>query len=639
MEPQNIMVEDAFKTADEAMLRTAVQQANIPALMMSLLHLEGDDGIMSCGIAPNNIPLNSNEDGLTNAQRETIRDRAVEAALNWRQSGQDLFVPDADILDRATTFISGQDTPATYGAMLREELPFAGPNRPAWGEGLASEQDRAAFPIIVIGAGMSGIVAGIRLKQAGYPFVIIEKSSSVGGTWRNNDYPGCRVDTPNHIYSYSFASDFDWPARFSDRATLRRYFEDVAAQFGLKEHLRLNTEVTGAEWDENTGAWDVHLKGGERIRARAVISALGQLNRPKVPNIPGLASFDGAQFHSARWDHSVDLKGKRVAVIGTGASATQFVPEIADQVAQMTILQRSPPWLVPTPDYHDALSEDERWLMRNWPAYATWYRMWLFRRDGVEGVLPMLFSEPGFDGKTAVSAGNAAIRDLWVDYIKEQAGHDPAWVKRLLPDYPPCAKRPLRDSGTWVKTLQRDDVALVQDPIAAIEPNGVRLGDGTLIEVDVIVFGTGFEADRFFAPLDITGRGGAKMADAMENPRAYRGTLVPGFPNFFSIYGPNTNTVVGAGIIFFSECAMRYVTGCLNFLSGAGHKSLEIKPEPFETYNAWIDQKNNSAAWGMPDVDSWYKNDAGRVTQNWPGTHYEFWEMTLRPEPDHFDVR
>lgn len=636
---QDIFISNSFLNADETTLRAAVQKANIPALMMSLLHLEGDDTIMSSGITPQNVPLSSHEDGLTSADRQIIRDRAVQAALEWRQSRRALSVPDNVTLDRATSFIIGQETPTSYGAMLREELPFAGPNRPAWGQGQASDADCAACPVIVIGAGMSGIAAGIRLKKAGYPFVIFEKSNSVGGTWRDNDYPGCRVDTPNHIYSYSFASDFDWPARFSDGATLRSYFEEVAAQFELTDHIKLNTEVAGANWHEATGEWEVRLSDGETLRARAVISALGQLNRPKIPNLPGLDRFAGAQFHSARWDHAVELTGKRVAVIGTGASATQFVPEIVDQVAHMTILQRSPPWLVPTPDYHDDLPDDERWLIRNWPAYAAWYRMWLFRRDGVEGVLPMLFSEPGFDGKTTVSTGNAAIRDLWVSYIKEQAGHDPAWVERLLPDYPPCAKRPLRDSGTWVKTLQRDDVALVQDPIASIEANGIRLADGTLIEADVIIFGTGFEADRFFAPLDITGRDGAKMADAMKNPRAYRGTLVPGFPNFFSIYGPNTNTVVGAGIIFFSECSVRYITGCLNVLSVGGHHSLEVKSGPFEAYNSWIDKKNNSAAWGMPDVDSWYKNDAGRVTQNWPGTHYEFWEMTLRPDTDHFDVR
>jgi 4-hydroxyacetophenone monooxygenase len=628
-----------FATADEATLRRMVAVANVPALMMTLMHLEGDDAVLSSGITPDTDMLEGREDGLSEADRDAIRARAVKAALNWRTSGRDLWIPPHAVLDHASTHIIGQDTPDSYAPLLREELPFAGPNRPAWRENEVPKDNCAEWPVVVIGAGISGIAAAVRLKRAGHPFVVLEKSDSLGGTWRDNTYPGCRVDTPNHIYSYSFAADHDWPARFSDQQTIRAYLEEVAARFDLMDHIHFGAEVVAADWNEDSAHWTVRLADGTTHTGRALISALGQLNRPKTPDLPGLDTFAGAAFHSARWDHAVDLQGKRVVVIGTGASATQFVPAIADKVAHLTVLQRSPPWLVPTPDYHDTLPEEERWLIRHWPFYAEWYRLWLFRRDGVDGVLPDLFCEEGYAGDKAVSSRNALMRDLWVNYLREQTGDDETLLAKLMPDYPPCAKRPLRDNGSWVRTLRRDDVSLIRQGIDRIEGDAVILSDGTRIPADVLIFGTGFQADRFFDGIEITGRDSASMAKAMADPCAYRGTSVPGFPNLFMLYGPNTNTVVGAGIIFFAECSARYVLGCLNHMMTEGFSSMEVTTEALETYTARMDAMNAERAWGVPGVDSWYKNAAGRVTQNWPGTHYEFWDMTLRPDPDHHVFR
>ncbi len=377
--------------------------------------------------------------------------------------------------------------------------------------------------------------------------------------------------------------------------------------------------------------------GTETLVVDAVISAVGQLNRPKMPAIEGRESFAGPSFHSARWDDSVKLDNQRVAVIGTGASAIQLIPEVADRAEELLVFQRTPNWFVPAPDYHATLSDDTHWLMDHVPNYSQWYRFWLFWRLS-EGILSAAEVEPGWSGDPrAVGARSDELRQLLTMYLEFTFGDDPELLAQVVPQYPPLAKRMLLDNGVWPNTLKRDDVQLITDPIDRINAEGVVTADGRTHPVDVIIYATGFEASKFLMPMQVRGRDGADLHERWaEDPHAYLGITVPGFPNLFCLYGPNTNLVANGSIIFFSECEVRYTLGCLRLLLETGHQWLDCKPDVYEAYGEWVDVGNANMAWGASDVNSWYKNPAGKVTQNWPTSLLEFWSRTCQPDPDDY---
>jgi 4-hydroxyacetophenone monooxygenase len=380
--------------------------------------------------------------------------------------------------------------------------------------------------------------------------------------------------------------------------------------------------------------------GEHTITAQAVISAVGQLSRPKMPEIEGLEDFAGPAFHSARWDHDVDLAGKRVCVIGTGASAAQFITEIGKEVGHMTVFQRTPNWLAPSPDYHEELNDQQNWLFTHIPVYSHWYRFYLYWRMA-EGLLPAAKVDPEWDnGGLSVSLMNEFARLMLGQYIEEQFGRDPELLAKVLPQYPPIAKRVVRDNGVWAATLLQDNVDLVTERIARILPNGVETADGVVHEADVLIYGTGFHASEFLMPMKVTGRKGTDLHEQWGlDARAYMGITVPNFPNLFCLYGPNTNIVINGSIIFFSECEVDYILDALRFLLAEGRDSLDPTPAAHDAYNERIDRGNAEMAWGASDVNSWYKSASGRVAQNWPFSLLEYWEQTREIAPADYDVR
>jgi 4-hydroxyacetophenone monooxygenase len=363
-----------------------------------------------------------------------------------------------------------------------------------------------------------------------------------------------------------------------------------------------------------------------------VISAVGQLNTPLLPSIPGLERFQGPAFHSARWRDDVDLTGKRVAVIGTGASAFQFVPEIAPQVAQLDVFQRTPPWLGPTPNYHDNVGPGMQWLLEHMPFYANWYRFWLFWML-TDGVLPGVQVDPEWQGPpTAVSALNAELRGMLEAYIESQLTDRPDLIDKVTPRYPPGGKRMLRDNGVWLAALKRPNVNLITDAIQEVVADGVVTADGVHHRADALIYGTGFAASHFLDGIEVIGRTGQSLHDRWAgDARAYLGMTVPGFPNFFMIYGPNTNIVVNGSIIFFSECSMHYILRCVQAIYSGQHPRLDVRKDVHDAFNAKVDAGNASMAWGAPQVNSWYKNAAGRVSQNWPFALVDYWTATRTP--------
>jgi 4-hydroxyacetophenone monooxygenase len=630
-------------TDQPAELDEALAAAHLPALAAALVHLTGDESLVGRDRWPAYDFFGDSKLGGYAPERQAELREKAKAAIAAHLAGAPLPPqPSLATLRRMMDFVAGVEIPEHYAPFLIEELQMSGadPKRPDW----TSPKLKAAaakLPVLVIGAGMSGLLAGIRLQEAGIPFTIVEKNADVGGTWFENRYPDCRVDNPSHLYSYSFEPNHEWPNHFSPQPVLLAYFQKVADKHGLRRHIRFETTVEEAAFDEASSVWNIRVRDAagkvETLTAKAVISAVGQLNQPRLPDIEGRDDFKGPAFHSARWRSDVELKGKRVAVIGTGASAFQFVPEVAKEAEKLTVFQRTPPWLAPTPDYHEPTSAAEKWLIEHMPFYGKWYRFWLFWML-TDGVYEAVKADPTWNGGPgAVSPANAMMREMLSMAIGMQAQDRPDLLPHLVPEYPLGGKRVLRDDGLWIAALKRPNVELVTSPITGITETGIVTKDGQARDVDAIIYGTGFTASQFLKTYKIKGRGGRELHDVWAgDARAYLGMTAPGFPNFFMIYGPNTNIVVNGSIIFFSECSVRYIVGCLELMAETGAATLEVRQDVHDAFNVKVDAANEKMAWGAPQVSSWYKNDLGRVSQNWPFPLVDYWTATLKPNPADF---
>jgi 4-hydroxyacetophenone monooxygenase len=624
-------------------LDRALEAAHLPALLAALVHMTGDAGWIRPEWTPVYTPLSRGETGLSPEVQAEIRALAKAAIEPYLAGGSPKMPsPDTPTLRRMMDFVGGAPIPETYADFLIDELAISGvSSKDPQFEQPALKAAARQLKTLVIGAGMSGLLAGIRLSQAGVPFEIVESNPDVGGTWLVNTYPGCRVDNSNHMYSYSFEPNHAWPQHFSPQPELLKYFRGVTAKYDLKPHIRFETTVESLTWDEARAVWRVELKGKdgttEAIEANAVITAVGQLNKPRIPQIEGIGTFEGPAFHSAQWRHDVDLTGKRVAVIGTGASAYQFVPEIAPKVADLKVFQRTPPWGLPVPHYHEDVPAGMKWLLEHIPYYAKWYRFWLFWTT-TEGFLPMVKADEGWNGPpTAVGEANLGLREMAAAALAAQVEGRPDLLRNVVPTYPIGGKRAVLDNGVWLGALKRPNVELITETITKVTPKGVVTADGVEHEVDVLIYGTGFTASKFLSGLTVVGRGGKALHDAWAgDARAYLGMTAPGFPNFFMIYGPNTNIVVNGSIIFFSECSVRYIVGALRLLAETGARAMEVKRGVHDAFNVRVDEANKGWAWGSENVTSWYKNEFGRVSQNWPFGLIDYWRATLAPNPDDF---
>ena len=626
-------------------LDQALLSAHQPALAAALVHITGDPNWLREEWRPVYAPLSRGDTGVPEAEQAKFRAEAKAALTAFFETDQapGRVLP-PEVLRKMMSFVAGAEIPDGYADFLTDELAIAGVSTktPQWETPILKDAAKRLH-VLVVGAGMSGLLTGIRLSQAGVDFEIIEKNVDVGGTWLENTYPGCRVDSSNHIYSYSFEPNHNWPQHFSTQPVLLDYFRGVADRYRLREKVRFETSVETMVWDEARAVWTVTVKtkdGAMRvIEANAVITAVGQLNRPRLPDVKGREQFKRPSFHSAQWRHDIDLTGKRVAVVGTGASAFQFVPEIVDKVASLTVFQRTPPWGFPVPHYHEDVEPGFNWLLEHVPFFDKWYRFWMFWMV-TDGLLPMVTADPGWNGPpTGVSEVNQGFRDMIAMALAAQAPDRPDLVAKVIPTYPVGGKRSLLDNGVWLAALQRPNADLVTDPITQITETGIITADGTERECDVIIYGTGFYASQFLAPMAIKGIGGADLHEAWGgDARAYLGMTTPGFPNLFMIYGPNTNIVVNGSIIFFSECSVRYIIGCLKLLAETDTAAMAPKVEVHDAFNEKVDKANSLMAWGAPQVTSWYKNEKGRVSQNWPFALVDYWRATLAPDPGDFEL-
>ena len=477
--------------------------------------------------------------------------------------------------------------------------------------------------IAILGAGVSGLCMAIRLKQAGFSdFTLYEKSARVGGTWNDNSYPGAACDVPSHFYCFSFEPNPDWTHKFSRQAEIREYLERTAAKYGILPHVRFGTEVASASFDEAAGKWRLRTARGEEIVADVLVSGTGQLNRPFVPDLPGLESFEGTKFHSARWDHSRDVTGQDVVVIGNGASAIQFIPTLQQKARKLTILQRSANWVVPRGDY--AYSDRAKRFFRAFPRLARIYR-WFFYWQLEKNF--MAFAKEGWF---------AGVFHKGAQMYMQQSIPDPALREKLTPDYRIGCKRILIDDD-FLPALAKPNVHVETTPIREIVRDGVVTTDGVHHKADTLVLATGFLSTQFMAPIQIEGVGGCKLESVWrEGAEAHLGITVAGFPNFFMMYGPNTNLGHNS-IIFMIECQVGYALQCIEELARKGLRYLDVRPEAQARYNAQIQRELEHTAWAA-GCKSWYKTASGKVTNNWSNWTVAYWWRTRRPDFAQFNL-
>lgn len=458
--------------------------------------------------------------------------------------------------------------------------------------------------VAVIGAGLGGLAAGIKLKEAGFEdVVILEKAAKVGGTWRDNSYPGCCCDVPVALYQYSFAPSLNWSHLFPRYNEIQKYTEDLADNFGLRPHLKLNEETKSAVWDDARAVWKLTTSTGKTYEANSIVAALGQLNRPQFPDIEGRESFAGPSFHSARWDHSVSLKGKRVGIIGSAASAVQIIPEIAKEAKHLTVFQRTPNWVVPRLDR--PITDEEKALMMTAPHVA------MMGRDLIYQNADYLF----WQAFSWTKEGRAAYTRIALNHLAEQVP-DPELRKKLTPDYPIGCKRILYADDIY-PALMRDNVELETGKIARITANGIEMKDGAKHDFDVIVYATGFETTAWHWSVDVVGRGGLHLRDAWaEEPQAYYGITAAQFPNMFILYGPNTNLGHNS-ITFMLERQVEYTVKAISEMHKRNIAAMELKPAAQERFNQELQEGLAKTTWADPHCHSWYKNAKGHITQNW----------------------
>ncbi len=633
------MTTPAPQKSDEfALLAEAVAVANVPTLLLCLIQLTGDMKWMGDRYKPTReMGLGDNDSGgLPEDVQLEVRESALAAIVAERE-GAPVAIPEPDpeLLVKMLAFAMDEHVPPEYGRFTASQLG----EKPIETAPIAVPE---GFRVLVIGAGVSGLCAAVHLQAAQIPFKVIERNRDVGGVWLENQYPGAGVDTPNHLYSFSFLKA-DWSMFFALRDDIHGYLSQVADTFELRKYIDFETSVERAEYREASQDWEVMVRTAdgtvETHVANIVISGAGIFNPAVFPNIDGLDSFEGPSFHTSRWPDDLDITGKRVAVIGNGASCMQIGPEIQHDVDSLTIFQRSNHWAAPFEQFRRSVPEPLRYLLREVPIYQAWYRVklgWTFN----DRVHPTLQKDPNWEHPDrSLNVANDRHRAFFTNHIKEELGDRQDLFEKVLPTYPPFGKRMLMDNG-WYRMLTNPKVELVDNHIASVDAAGVVTEDGERYDADVLVIATGFDVLRFINTYETVGRGGKTLRDAWEddNAKAYLGTVVPEFPNLFTLYGPNLQPGHGGSLINVIEMQMRYIISLITQMSEQGLGSVEVRPEVQEAYNKGVDDAHEQMVWTHPGMSSYYRNDDGRIVVNSPYRNVDFFEWTSSANLDDFET-
>ena len=616
-------------------LSSAIAEGDIRVLLMVLVHMTGDERWLEPPYKPRRdvrlIP--DPQAGLPPGIQDEIR-AAVLKLFAHGDPKPVIADPGNGLMLRMMCATLGENVAPEYAPLMREEMGFI-PRDARWNS-RPPDEALAQHLVLIVGAGVCAIALGVALGRLGVPYTIVEKNDELGGTWYVNRYPGCGVDTPNHSYSFSFGERNPWTRYFAQRQELLDYLRKVALEHGIRNHTRFNTELTSSRWDEAKRRWISTLRtsnGEEIFESSTLVSAIGQLNDPSPAHFKGEEGFEGLILHSALWSDDVKLDGKRVAVIGTGATAMQLVPSIADRVASLAVYQRTAQWARPVEGLSDPIGSGAQWLLAHLPFYVQWYRFNMFWRYG-DGLLPFLRKDPNWPHPDrAVNKGNDRHREELTNFILSELKDRLDLVEKCVPTYPPYGKRILLDNN-WFRTLTRPNVELVTDGIDHFAPDGIVTSDGKLRPADIVVTSTGFKVSEMAARLNITGRDGKnlKAAWANDNPTAYLGLTVPDFPNLFVMLGPNAGPAHGGSVIFQSECQSRYISACLVEMIERGIAAIDVHRDAHDEYIRKVDAEHEQLIWSHKGMTTYYRNTQGRVFSAMPWRFVDYWAMTHDPD-------
>jgi len=624
---------------DTPELRQALAEANLPTLLMVYVHLTHDEGMLDTFSHYIRPPYATPATEIPDEYAEDLRAKLLHV-LTTPGAARDED-PSDTLMQRMMSVGVGEPVADEFLPLLFDQIGFKRPlPRKEMPGRVAPQPD---FKVLVIGAGLTGLVAAIKLEEAGYDHVVIEKNPDVGGTWYENRYPGVGVDTPSHFYSYSFEISPEWNHYHPHGADMQNYLLHVADKYGLRPRIRFNTMVTRLVYDEGAAMWDVTVRkpdGSEEVlRVNAVINAHGPVNRWKWPDIPGLETFRGPKMHTAAWDSAVDIKGKRVAVIGTGASAAQLVPAIAGDVGQLTVFMRSKHWVIYNPEIMAEVTPGVKHALRYIPHYREWFRFRIYW-FAADGLFPNVLKDPDWPvDSPSVSAVNEGMRQYALAHMAHKFADRPDLLEKLTPDFPIFSKRIIMDGG-WFDALKRDNVALETGKIERITPTGIRMADGTEHEIDVLVCATGFDVANMLGALTVIGKGGRSLREEWgeDDPRSYLGVTVPGYPNYFLTVGPNSAPNHAAGQNLVSEVQVNYIIESLDLLTARGAKAFETKRDVFEAWNHQIEVRMQQMIWTHPRASSYYNNSKGRVYLSWPYRLVDYWNEMRGPKPGTYEL-
>lgn len=622
------------ETVDTAYIRRAVEASDLAALRVALFQATGDTELAEFG------PVATLDD----ANRARLADRAVQL-LETRMDGFSRRIPSDEELRKLMDLVLGVPTRDEHFEIRRKFLAFTPfPFQHERSEDAAPVPE--GFEVAIIGAGPAGISMAVQLERLGIPYVLYDRRSEIGGTWSIHKYPDIRVDTLSITYEFSFEDEYPWSEYFARGEEVRTYLEFISKKYGVHEHTRLGHDLEDARFDDERLTWHLTLQGpdGERVErdVNMVVSAAGVFAKTKLPDIDGIDEFEGMIVHPTQWTSELDVQGKRVAVIGNGSTGVQLMARVAEKAEHLSVFQRTPQWIAPRPNYGRPVEPEVRWLLENLPGYWNWSRY-----TSIIGLMTwhedFLVPDPEWEKKGGhITKKSEDLREFLVGYIKEQVGDRPDLLEKLVPDYAPMVRRPVVDNH-WYKSLTRDNVDLVTSGIERLTKNGIETSDGKHHEVDLIVFATGFEVDKFLWPAEYRGEKGVSLRDywGPKSPRAYLGMMVPQFPNLFIMYGPNSQPVSGGvSLPSWFQIWAAFIAQCLDTMFEEGHAQVAVKEEAFENYNAQLDAVGSELAF-IKDARSvernYYVDTDGRLVVNTPHETAELYEMMKTPNRDELD--
>lgn len=631
-----VTVASAEKSVDPEELRANLRQADAGILVAVLAQLTGDPDVADRYAAKISFTPDPPEQvGTTDPETLETLVEAVAAALAGPRRGDAVAFDDPDLFSRIAPLALGTEVGEEYVGLLLEQGGFH-PSQPVLPR---NAKLPAGFKVVIVGAGIAGMAAALECAAADIDYEIIDRNDEVGGTWYTAVYPGIGVDTPSAYYSLSRDINGDWTSYYPQGAEYQRYLQSVADKNGLREKTRFRTEVVALHWDESRAMWAVHTVDADGTRevsyANVVVPAAGYLNRPRWPELAGREDFAGVSIHSAEWDPELSLQGKKVAIIGAGCTSVQIVDACVDEVEHLTVFQRQPHWVAPRKRLTDDVPEHRRWLNAHVPFYANWVRLKSFWGTA-DNNHPVIIRDPEWAAEhLSISKANDVLLQMCLEYIDRVFGADSELAQKVTPDFAPYGKRIIRDPGGYYAALTREHVDVEASEPASVNERGIVTQDGRQIDLDVIIYATGYYLD-FLSTVDIRGRDGVKLSEVWgDSPSAYRGGLVPGFPNMFISSAPNYSPGHGGGHNFGVEVMVHYVMECLQLMAERGAATLEVTPEAFEAYVREIDDAMAETVWcHTPTAHTYYRSGGGRIVTAFPFRMIDVWRSHRTPKEE-----